>query len=131
MLKNYVPVQYYEKIEYEVVFDDGCYNGFGFPCDEDGNLPEDLNDAAKENYKYCMDHPEKFERYNKVIARKYRVRDDAHGTCSCGHEVQLYDAYYGACQCDKCGKWYNLFGQELLPPENWEHDPSEEEYWDW
>lgn len=28
----------------------------------------------------------------------------------------------GACQCPKCGKWYNIFGQALLDPEFWEDD---------
>ena len=36
--------------------------------------------------------------------------------------VYLYDRYRAACQCPKCGRWYNLFGQELLPPEMWEED---------
>jgi hypothetical protein len=26
----------------------------------------------------------------------------------------------GACQCENCGQWYNIFGQELIDPEYWE-----------
>ena len=131
MLQNYIPVKYSKVKRYDIVFDDGYYNGFSFPCNEDGELLNDMNECAVENYKRCLEHPEKFVRFNKVIEQEYTVKDNAHGTCSCGNEVQLYDVYYGACQCDKCGKWYNLFGQELLSPEHWERDPSEEEYWDY
>lgn len=122
MLKNYVHAQYYTEVRYEVVFDDGRYNGYGFPCDANGKLLDKINEAAVENYKYCLAHPEKFVRFNKVIEQEYRVKDNAHGICSCGNGVELYDLYYGACQCEKCGKWYNLFGQELMPPENWEEE---------
>ena len=58
--------------------------------------------------------------FNKIIEYEHSIRDNAHGTCECGNEVELYDEYYGACQCEKCGKWYNLFGQELNPPTYWE-----------
>lgn len=123
-LKNYVPAKRRTAIEYELVFDDGCNNGFGFPCDKEGKLldSEEKNPVAHKNYRNCLEHPERFERFNRVIRYERRVVDNAHGTCSCGHEVELYDANCGACPCDKCGRWYNLFGQELLPPEYWEDD---------
>ena len=38
MIKNYVPSEYREVVTYELVFDDGCNNGFGFPCDVNGKL---------------------------------------------------------------------------------------------
>ena len=120
MLKNYTPITYYTITEYEIVFDDGRNNGFGFPCDEHGNLLDNLTDAAIDNYKWCLDHPEKFTRFNELIERKCRTYDNAHGTCDCGNEVELYNEYCGACQCEKCGQWYNLFGQKLLPPTMWE-----------
>jgi hypothetical protein len=28
----------------------------------------------------------------------------------------------GANECPHCGQWYNVFGQELLPPDQWEED---------
>ena len=130
MLKNYVPLKVRYRTDHYLSFyydDDG--NGFSFPCDAAGNvLPLEYKEA-KENLDYCLAHPEKFAVWNEVEHEK--VRDDvlAHGTCSCGQEVELYDQYYGACQCPNCGRWYNLFGQELLPPEYWVTDPSEEEYW--
>lgn len=121
MLKNYIPSEYRTITTYKLVFDDGHNNGFSFPCTANGKLlySEEENPAAYENLRYCFDHPEKFVRFNKIIKYEYSIRDNAHGTCECGNEVELYDEYYGACQCEKCGKWYNLFGQELLPPECW------------
>ena len=43
------------------------------------------------------------------------------GLCSCGKEVVLESDYNGAVQCE-CGKWYNVFGQELIDPKYWEDD---------
>lgn len=120
MLQNYTPVRHYTVTEYQVVFDDGRNNGYGFPCDEHGNLFDDLTDVAIANYKWCLDHPEKFVRFNEIIEYKFRTYDNAHGTCDCGNEVELFNEYCGACQCEKCGQWYNLFGQKLLPPTMWE-----------
>lgn len=122
MLKNYTPKEYYTAISYELCFDDGCNNGYGFPCDENGKLLDGTNECAMENYKFCMENPNKFVRYNKVIKHERRTWNDPHGTCFCGNEVYLYNDYQGACQCEKCGRWYNLFGQELLPPDQWEDD---------
>lgn len=124
MLKNYTPPEYKTQVEYELVFDDGHNNGYGFPCDKEGQLleTEEQNPVAHENYRYCLAHPEEFERFNKVIARRYRVRENANGTCICGAEAELYNQYLGACECPKCGQWYNMFGQELLKPEFWEEE---------
>ena len=124
MLHNYVPSKYYTAVDYELVFDDGYYNGYCFPCDENGNLlqSEEENPAAYANMRWCLEHPEKFERFNKIIKYTRQVRDNAHGICICGHEVELWNQYMGACQCPECGRWYNLFGQELVSSEHWEED---------
>lgn len=130
MIKNYVPSEYREVITYELVFDDGCNNGFGFPCDVNGKLlySEEERPEAYKSLRYCLKHPEEFVRFNKVIEYRHNIRDNAHGTCECGNEVELYDEYYGACRCGKCGQWYNLFGQELLPPKYWEENYWGDEY---
>lgn len=124
MLRNYTPSERKAVREYELAFDDGENNGFGFPCDKDGNLLPGLHECALNNYRECMAHPEKYVRWNKVITLKRSYTEPAHGTCICGREVTLYDQYYGACECE-CGRWYNLFGQELVAPEYWQDDPSE------
>lgn len=129
MLKNFTPRHYYTHREYRLEWTDEDGNGFSFPCDANGNV--NISDMAPEGYanlRYCMANPEGFEVAGELKVHEWRCHDDAHGTCSCGREVYLWDQYYGACECE-CGKWYNLFGQEILPPEHWESDPSEEEPW--
>ena len=37
----------------------------------------------------------------------------------CGAEFYLQDEYLGACECPRCGQWFNLFGQELTDPRGW------------
>lgn len=128
MLKNITRREYTYEREYYLAFDDSEGNGFAFPCDAHGNLLP-MEDAAMRNYKDCMAHPEKWERWNKVEFYTRKHVTPAHGTCTCGREVALIDEYCGACQCE-CGRWYNLFGQELVAPEHWEDDPSESDAWE-
>lgn len=117
-------------VSFELVFDDGHNNGFGFPCDFDGTVKEEsLHPEGRKNLAWCKAHPEKFVRYNEVVTIRREYTEPAHGTCVCGEKVILEDQYYGACQCPNCGRWYNLFGQSLLPPEEWENDPSDDEWY--
>lgn len=125
MIADYKPSEWVEKTEKELVFDDGYGNGFCFPCTLEGEPM--LTDCNRPNYEFALSHPEKFERYNKVIERKWRYKENAKGTCGCGEKIELYDEYMGACQCPKCGQWYNLFGQRLNPPEQWE-EPIDYDY---
>lgn len=121
MLKNYVPSDWETVTDHTLVFDDGRGNGLCFYCDEDGNLL-DPNPAALRNLEWAKGHPENYVRAGKFIHRERRIRTPAHGTCECGQEILLVSDYMGACNCPNCGRWYNLFGQELLPPEQWEED---------
>lgn len=127
MLLNYVPSEPKEEIWYELCYDDGEGNGYGFPCDESGSLFP-MSDAAKESLSYCKSHSEDFLRNGEVVQYRNSYMELPHGRCKCGAEVYLVSNYYGATECD-CGRWYNSFGQELVPPENWDIDPCEEEYW--
>ena len=122
MLKDIIRGQVEETVSYELIFDDGADNGFAFNCDKDGNVLPDITDEVKKNLAYCRKHPEKFVRYAKTVRRKRRFRNPGTGTCSCGATVILTNDYYGACQCEKCGQWYNTSGQELLPPDKWGWD---------
>lgn len=121
MIANYVPRERKVITRYTLVFDDGTNNGFSFPCDEHGK-PIDLTPAAQANLSRCLEHPEHFARFNQVIAQKQYFTEPARGTCACGKEIELFDQYLGACECPHCGRWYNLFGQNLLPPNQWEED---------
>lgn len=130
MLSNIQNSEYESETSYERVFDDGTGNGFWFPCFEDGKLKPDMSNDAMTNFNWCMENPDLFVRFNKIVSTTRRFRVPAHGRCSCGNEVYLQDEYYGACQCEKCGKWYSLSGQELLPPDQWGWDgtPMEEDW---
>ncbi len=131
MLHNFVPAERKTNVSYDLTFwyDDDRERGFCFPCDRFGKVLPIQYEEARQNYENCMAHPDQFKVFAEVQKYVNDYTEPAHGTCSCGEEVELYDQYCGACQCPKCGQWYNLFGQSLVPPEYWEHDPAEEEYW--
>lgn len=118
MLENIVPAERRVEVERELCFYYNSEGGYAFPCDENGNVLPTINRQARKNYEWCKAHEELFSRIF-VDTRSRVVTDPAHGKCKCGRDVYLVNEYMGACRCD-CGKWYNLFGQELLPPEQWE-----------
>ncbi|WP_027406137.1 hypothetical protein [Anaerovibrio sp. RM50] len=121
MLKNIVRPEEEKIVEHVVEFyyEDG-QGGYSFPCDENGKPDfDDMTEGAIKNYHMCMDNPQKFGSYNKMRTRVRYFKPSSYGTCHCGNTVYFENEYMGACQCDKCGQWYNLFGQELLPPEQW------------
>ena len=120
MLTEIKKGEYVTNVWYELAFDDGRNNGFAFPCDENGNVMLEDRPYARKNYEECLKHPERFVRFNKVTEHRQTYREPDEGICSCGNTVVLANQYMGACQCEKCGRWYNLFGQSLLPPEYWE-----------
>ena len=128
MLKNFVPARQAIHVERYIVFDDAEGNGYAFPCDMSGYL-QPMSDEAKANYEKCMASPDEFIRYNEFVKCQNTYTEAAHGTCLCGADVEIWNQYYGACQCENCGRWYNQFGQNLLPPEQWEIDPGEAEPW--
>ena len=106
-------------IEYELVFDDGRYNGFGFPCDKEGNIYPLSNDYARENYEYCLIHKNEFTRAGKVITNRRTYREPNTGVCDCGNRIELFNEYLGGCECPYCGRWWNIWGQRLNNPETW------------
>ncbi len=102
-------------------FLDESNTGYVFPCDETGEVnPELLSEAARNNYYDCIQNKYPQLRDLGAVRHKTSYLVPAVGICSrCGREVNLVDEYLGACSCE-CGQWYNLFGQELLSPINWE-----------
>jgi len=75
-------------------------------------------DKAKENYEYALAHPEEY----KDVGVKPHIEKYWENTtilCKCGNELELRNELHGACRCPNCGKWYNMSGQELLPPDEW------------
>ena len=123
MLKNLVRGKMQTDISYYLAFDDGNGSGFWFPCDKDGNMPDDMPDSARSNLKRCLADPGRFVRSGEVVSTSHSYRAPDRGICSrCGTEIELTNEYMGACSCPECGQWYNLFGQELMPPRHWRED---------
>ena len=112
-----------ESTSYSLEFDyrDDSGGGFTFPCDAFGNpRMDEMPDAAQINYKHCIEDTERF--YKPYVKKHiHRWVEPAVGRCLCGEEVVLESHYMGACQCPKCGRWYNIYGQSLIPPEYWEY----------
>ena len=100
--------------------------GYSFPCDENGNLigGDDSRcfEICKANYGRCLQHPEKWETFNKIVKTHRHYTEPAEGVCECGEHVFLEGSYYGADECPNCHRWYNMSGQELVPPSEWEED---------
>lgn len=124
MLKDIVRSERKLEITYGLRFFVDAGGGCEFPCDANGNVKlNQMTEVAIENYKDCLAHPEKFPyAYNEVHEYRRWIKDSPYGTCHCGERVYLENQYMGACQCPKCGQWYNLFGQDLLPPNEWEEE---------
>lgn len=104
----------------EFTFKDDPNAGFMFPALPNGEVDFDhMSREAKDNYITCLSD----DRLTgpEFIVDKRTYINPAVGRCSCGREVVLDTDYLGAVRCE-CGKWYNLFGQELRDPEYWEED---------
>lgn len=104
-----------------------AWAGYSFVVDEKGNFIKDPiydNAEADRNYRLCKAGKmldDGVAIVDEGIERKTRsYHTNAIGRCKCGKEIELYDAYMGACECPKCGQWYNMFGQELVSPEYWD-----------
>ena len=67
MLTNIIRGEYVTEVRYELAFDDGHGNGYGFPCDANGVVDEGLTPDALSNLEYCRQHPEAFKRANEVV----------------------------------------------------------------
>ena len=114
-----------ESVTYSLEFDyrDDSGGGFTFPCDASGSLKvNEMTKEAQANYYKCLldDTKRFYEPYIKTHTHHWV--EPAVGECVCGEEVVLENQYMGACQCPKCGQWYNIYGQSLIPPEYWEDD---------
>jgi hypothetical protein len=92
--------------------------GYSFPCDRTGkpDKTDEHYDAWKDNFRYCLEHPEKYEDRG-CVETKHSYIEPAYVQCSCGGKIYLQ----GDTECT-CGQWYNQFGQALLPPKYWDDD---------
>lgn len=130
MLKDIKRGGYVEHTHYMLEFLHDRDWGYSFPCDKDGNVL-DLNEGCAKSLAQCLEHPEAYPwSFNEVRKYTQRMREPDTGTCSCGQHVELVNEYMGAFQCPRCGQWYNMAGQELLPPDKWGWDgtPLDDDY---
>lgn len=105
-------------------FSDELHNGFSFPCDKNGNILPSCSEIAKRNFQDCIDGKFNDLIDRGVIENKNAYMSNAIGVCECGNKVELRDEYYGTCQCSNCGEWYNLAGQHVLAPDQYNIDSS-------
>lgn len=119
MLKIIKEREFKEEIYYTYDFNRSDGSGFTFPCDFTGKIQ--LNRCNKESYEFCIKNKEEFT-WHGIVEHNNTYWEPAIGQCSCGKKVILEAQYMGACQCPKCGRWYNIFGQSLIDPEYWEDD---------
>lgn len=126
-LTNIIQARWIDRFEYSIEFQRPDTSGFSFPCSADGTpLFTQMTEPAIKNYSWCLQHPEEFPTCYDVFKRvRHRYKEPAEGDCVCGARVQLIDQYMGACQC-QCGRWYNLFGQSLVPPSQWEEQEGDD-----
>lgn len=124
MINNHKRGEWREEVRYALMFYVDRYGGYAFPCDKDGNvLMDQMEEPARRNYADCLAHPEKYPySFNEVHREESRYREPDTGVCHCGQKMYLTNEYMGACQCPECGQWYNINGQELLPPDEWGWD---------
>jgi hypothetical protein len=114
--KPEIITEYYLEFKYK----DDPEAGFCFPATHLGDPDFDcMSDEACANYQACLTDKRLTE--EEFVKHKWTYMSPALGICSCGKEVVLDCDHAGAVRCE-CGKWYNLFGQELLDPEYWEED---------
>lgn len=108
--------EYY--IEYR--YKDDPEAGFYFPATWQGFPDFDrMSSEMLDNYNACLTDERLTEPEFTKSERTYI--EPAVGKCICGVEVVLECDHAGAVRCE-CGRWYNLFGQELRDPKYWEED---------
>ena len=119
-------VSYTRQFDYEHMLG----SGFGFDCDERGNVCADaLNPCARANYEACLkgEIPWGEGETRRVVdcgvqRFEHHYTSPAVGKCACGSHVDL-DGFTNT--CDRCGRDYNSAGQLLAPRSQWGEETGE------
>lgn len=92
-----------------------------FDCDKEGNpLLEKISATGRKELEKCLSG--EYEVYHQgVIDCSHNYLEPAVGQCYCGKSVTLHT---DTNECS-CGLLYNMFGQDLVPRDQWE-EPWEE-----
>lgn len=93
---------------------------YSFPLTDEKVIPLDTNGVpcSEENCTWWSNYLKVKEDENMVS----EIEEDsftipAKALCDCGKEIFLENVFYGTCECPYCNRWYNMFGQRCLPPE--------------
>jgi hypothetical protein len=99
-------------LNFHIVGDEGaCYS---FECDEQGNVKtEGFAPIALENLAICQANVD--GKYHPPVVKRYdwSYWQPAEMKCGCGMLIHLTDALDN--ECERCGKYYNMSGQEVIP----------------
>ena len=96
--------------------------GFCFDCDENGNVDvASMIPVAYENYQKCVNGD--FDVVcDGVEEHHHNWTSPAVGECPCGGEVELAGFTN---TCEKCGRDFNMSGQELADRSQWGEETGE------
>lgn len=99
-------------------------HGFGFDCDEHGNLKDDTQDVALSNYAKCLtgivDGHRMVDR--GIVEYKSHYTKPTIIECSCGEHVALGNFTN---TCHNCYSDYNMSGQLLADRSQWGEETGE------
>jgi hypothetical protein len=124
------PVKRITEYSYSRVFDHvgQAGSGFGFPCDEQGNLLDDkerpLNASARANYAACLTGSVNGYPVADRGIERYTNRYTEPAIIECVDCRRAVTLTHDAVRC-ACGRYYNLSGQALSDPSNWGEETGE------
>lgn len=114
------------KVYYERCWHDKPNCGFGFPCDENGEVfISELEELGLKNYLACINGKFPHLKDRGAVRYEHSYWEPAILKCDCGRELQLDSCAipdYNRCEC---GRGYNNSGQELAPPSQWGEETGE------
>jgi hypothetical protein len=98
--------------EYGLFFESRTMEGAGysFDCDKEGRLTQELTPIQQESWKEANN----LEKYYPGVVQDHgrNFLEPAVLECHCGHHIALQNPHENG--CEKCGRAYNLFGQEVI-----------------
>lgn len=113
-LKILIPARFHEDTVYHLeFFPKGSFvSTYSFECDKDGNVyTSKMCEGGLKNLAMLLESDE----YESIVKKyTHEYKDYEVVSCECGKVFSLWKFSYGSTiRCPKCGKLYNLFGQEL------------------
>jgi hypothetical protein len=112
------PRERVEVVRYELVLDrigDEHGGGYAFDCNADGSLVV-MGSETVEQRQARIDAivAEGLHTAPRVARRSHSYIEPAVARCNCGAEVCLADPLDN--ECERCGRWFNCCGQEVVNP---------------